>query len=172
MKVKVFSTIAAVLAAAACASTPEPAPEQTPAPTATPPASQPAAIQSAPIPGTIADFIETAGDRVFFDYDSFTLRADARRTLDRQAAWLQGYPNVQILVAGNADERGTREYNIALGARRANAVKDYLLLQGVEASRITTISYGKERPIDPRSNEEAWAQNRNSHTQILSGEVG
>ena len=92
-------------------------------------------------------------------------------TLSEQAAWLQSYSDVKVQIAGNCDERGTREYNLALGARRANAVKDYLVGLGVDPSRITTISYGKERPIDPRSNEEAWALNRNAHTVIVSGAV-
>jgi len=89
--------------------------------------------------------------------------------LSRQASWLNRYPNTRILIDGNADERGTREYNLALGARRASAARDYLVNLGVSPSRISTISYGKERPIDGRSNEEAWAKNRNAHTGIVSG---
>ncbi|OYW88213.1 MAG: peptidoglycan-associated lipoprotein, partial [Hyphomonas sp. 32-62-5] len=94
---------------------------------------------------------------------------DDQEILKRQAAWLNAYPNVRVLVAGNADERGTREYNLALGERRASAAKDYLVSLGVSASRIDTVSYGKERPIAAGSNEESWAMNRNSWTQIVSG---
>jgi peptidoglycan-associated lipoprotein len=108
---------------------------------------------------------------VFFDYDSFALSPQARTTLERQAAWLQRYPSVTVLIAGNCDERGTREYNFALGARRASAAKDYLVSLGVSASRLETVSYGKERPMDPRSSEEAFSVNRNSHTQIVRGAV-
>jgi peptidoglycan-associated lipoprotein len=116
------------------------------------------------------DFRVTAGERVFFDTDQHVLRADARATLEKQAAWLKTYPAVRILITGNADERGTREYNLALGARRAQAARDYLVSLGVAPSRINTVSYGKERPVDPRSNEAAWAINRNAHT-VLQGLV-
>src|SRR5690606_21219876 len=109
------------------------------------------------------------GDRVYFDFDSYSIRADAMPRLDAQAAWLLRYPQVQVRIEGNADERGTREYNFALGARRAEAVRTYLIQRGVPASRIDTISYGKERPIAEGSNEEAWARNRNAHTAIVSG---
>ncbi|MBX3484304.1 OmpA family protein [Phenylobacterium sp.] len=114
-----------------------------------------------------AAFAAEAGDRVFFAFDSYGLEGAARDTLQRQAAWLARYDG-PVLVAGSTDERGTREYNLALGARRAAAARDYLAAQGVPASRIETVSYGKEQPLDPASNEEAWAQNRNAHT-ILKG---
>ena len=126
---------------------------------------------SGPIPGSVQDFQVSVGDRVYFDTDQFSLRPDARTTLEKQAAWLAKYPNVRITVEGNCDERGTREYNLALGARRANAARDYLVNLGVSPSRVATVSYGKERPLDPRSNDAAWAQNRNSHTNIVSGAV-
>jgi len=119
-----------------------------------------------PVPGSQADLEEAAGHRVFFAYDQYTLTADAQATLARQAAWLKEYPETRILLAGNCDERGTREYNLALGARRAEAARSYLVSLGVDASRITTVSYGKERPIDPRSNEAAWSLNRNATTTI------
>ncbi|MEL6364822.1 MAG: peptidoglycan-associated lipoprotein Pal [Pseudomonadota bacterium] len=119
-------------------------------------------------PGSIEDFQQTATNRVFFAFDQYNLTATARDTLRQQAAWLNQYPEVAIEIAGNCDERGTREYNLALGARRANAAKDFLVGLGVDPSRITTISYGKDRPIDPRSTEEAWALNRNSTTTITS----
>ena len=112
------------------------------------------------------------GDRVFFDYDKYDVRADARPLLDAQASWLQRYPNVAVRIEGNADERGTREYNFALGARRASSVRDYLVSKGVSAGRIETVSYGKERPFDPGQNEDAWAKNRNGHTAIVGGARG
>ncbi len=125
-----------------------------------------------PTPGSIDDFTINVGDRVYFDLDSFTLDGQDRARLDRQAAWLQSYPSVRLLVAGNCDERGTREYNLALGEKRANAVKSYLVSMGIDPARIETVSYGKERPIDPRSTDEAWSLNRNSQSQITSGVGG
>ena len=120
------------------------------------------------VPGSQAHFEETAGHRVFFGYDQYTLTPQAQATLSRQAAWLKEYPEARILLAGNCDERGTREYNLALGARRAEAARAYLVSLGVDRSRITTVSYGKEKPIDPRSTEDAWSMNRNSTTTIQS----
>lgn len=159
-------TLAAVASLAACASRPEPTPTGPTAPT-TPPVTQP----SGPTPGSVEDFRVSVGDRVFFGYDRFDLSAEARSVLERQAAWLRQYPNVRILVAGNCDERGTREYNLALGARRAAAARDYLVSLGIAANRVETVSYGKERPLDARVNEEAWSVNRNAHTNIVSGAV-
>lgn len=121
-----------------------------------------------PTPGSQADLEQSAGHRVFFAFDQYTLTSQAQQTLARQAAWLQEYPEARILISGNCDERGTREYNLALGARRAEAARRYLTSLGVDGSRITTVSYGKERPLDPRSNEEAWALNRNATTTIQS----
>lgn len=117
-------------------------------------------------PGSRQDFVVNVGDRIYFETDSYEVRGDARPILDAQAAWLTRYPSVQVLIEGNADERGTREYNLALGARRASSVRDYLISRGVAASRIETVSYGKERPIDPGSDEQAWARNRNAHTEL------
>lgn len=110
------------------------------------------------------------GDIVFFGYDKYNLTPEAQATLRRQAMWLQQAENtgIRVLVAGNCDERGTREYNLALGARRADAAKAFLVGLGVDASRINTISYGKERPMDPASTPEAWAKNRNSLTTIVA----
>ncbi len=122
-------------------------------------------------PGTEQDFVVNTGDRVFFDLDSYEIKSSAYSRLDAQAAWLQRYPNVRIRIEGNADERGTREYNFALGARRAEAVRTYLVGRGIAAGRIDTISYGKERPIAEGSSEASWAQNRNAHTAIVSGAV-
>jgi peptidoglycan-associated lipoprotein len=99
-------------------------------------------------------------DRVFFDYDAHELRPDARETVDAWSRWLKAHPGATILIEGHADERGTREYNLALGARRANAVRDFLGTLGVEPGRIRTVSYGKERPAEAGSNEQAWARNR------------
>lgn len=124
-----------------------------------------------PVPGSLADFEQNAGDRVFFGLDRFDLDNASRETLRRQAAWLAQYPGTRILIAGNADERGTREYNLALGARRANSVRDFLVSQGVDASRISTVSYGKERPTCTQSTESCWAQNRNGITVVTSGAV-
>lgn len=158
--------LAAVASLAACASRPEPTPTGPTGPT-TPPVTQP----SGPTPGSVEDFRVSVGDRVFFGYDRFDLSAEARSVLERQAAWLRQYPNVRILVAGNCDERGTREYNLALGARRAAAARDYLVSLGIAANRVESVSYGKERPLDARANEEAWSVNRNAHTNIVSGAV-
>jgi len=120
-------------------------------------------------PGTIQDFIVNVGDRVFFDFDKSTLSAKAQETLNKQAAWLSRVTSATILIEGHCDERGTREYNLALGERRATAVKDYLISKGVAASRIKTISYGKERPAVLGSNEWAWSQNRRGVTTITGG---
>jgi peptidoglycan-associated lipoprotein len=121
------------------------------------------------LPGSFNDFVVTDGYRVYFDTDAHDVRADAQPILDAQAAWLRRYPSVNVRIEGNCDERGTREYNLALGARRANAVRDYLVSRGVEAARIATISFGKEQPLDAGSSEDAWQKNRNGHTAIVSG---
>ena len=120
-------------------------------------------------PGSEQDFVVNIGDRIYFDLDSIEVRPEAMPRLDAQAQWLLRYPQVTVRIEGNADERGTREYNLALGARRAEAVRSYLIGRGVPAARIDTISFGKERPIAEGSNEGAWAQNRNAHTAIVSG---
>lgn len=119
-----------------------------------------------PAPGTQADLVVNVGDRVFFGYDRYDLTPEARDTLEQQAAWLKQYPRISVVIEGHADERGTREYNLALGERRANAAKNYLVALGVSPSRLTTISYGKERPAVPGSNEAAWAQNRRAVTVV------
>jgi peptidoglycan-associated lipoprotein len=112
------------------------------------------------------------GDRVFFGFDQYSLDAEARQTLDRQAALLRRYGTVDIIVEGHTDERGTREYNLALGDRRANAVRDYLIALGISPDRIRTVSYGEERPAVLGSTEQAWAQNRRAVTVLGSGRVG
>ena len=117
-------------------------------------------------PGSVADFKQNVGDRVFFDFDSSSLREDGRQTLNRQAEWLKKYTNYPVTVAGHCDERGTREYNLALGERRANAARQYLVAQGVPAQRVRTTSYGKENPDPPGADEQAWAQNRRAVTEL------
>jgi len=117
-------------------------------------------------PGTEEDLVQSAGDRILFETDRNTLSAAATATLERQSQWLQQYPQVNVWVAGNCDERGTEEYNLALGQRRANADRDYLVAHGINRARIETISYGKSRPIDPGSTPQAWAQNRNAITSV------
>ncbi|ODT07491.1 MAG: peptidoglycan-associated lipoprotein [Mesorhizobium sp. SCN 65-20] len=119
-------------------------------------------------PGSSQDFTVNVGDRIFFDTDSSSIRADAQGILARQAQWLNQYRQYAIVVEGHADERGTREYNLALGARRAAATRDYLASQGVAASRIKTISYGKERPVAVCDDISCWSQNRRAVT-TLSG---
>lgn len=117
-------------------------------------------------PGSQEDLEVTVGDRVFFDYDSAVLSPLATQTLDRQAAWLQQYPDVSVTIEGHADERGTREYNLALGDRRANAVKNYLVALDLDPARVLTISYGEERPAEPGNDESAWAKNRRAVTVV------
>ena len=117
-------------------------------------------------PGSQEDLIVNVGDRVFFGYDSSDLDADAQELLQDQVAWLKQYPAVSVTVEGHCDERGTREYNLALGEKRAQAVKNYLLSLGVSSERVSTISYGKERPAVVGSNDNAWSQNRRSVTLV------
>jgi peptidoglycan-associated lipoprotein len=132
------------------------------------PADQTAAMAnaSAATPGSQQDFVVNVGDRVFFEVDSSELTQQATGTLERQAQWLRAYPQYQFTIEGHADERGTREYNIALGARRAQAVRDYLASRGVQAHRMRTISYGKERPVAVCNDISCWSQNRRSVTVI------
>ncbi|ATJ89928.1 peptidoglycan-associated lipoprotein Pal [Acetobacter tropicalis] len=121
---------------------------------------------SGPVPGSEADLVANVGDRVFFDLNKSGLTSDAQTTLQKQASWLAQYPQVNVEVAGNCDDRGTEEYNIALGQRRANAARDFLVAKGVDSSRISTISYGKDRPTAVGDDESAWAQNRNAITSV------
>jgi peptidoglycan-associated lipoprotein len=169
---------AATASLAACKSPPKPSyPTTTPPSTNTTPPSTPlpqntgpiGQQSTAPVPGSAQDFVVNVGDRVYFDTDSHDVRADAEPILSGQAGWLRRYPSVRVRIEGNADERGTREYNLALGARRANAVRDFLVAQGITSDRISTISFGKEQPVDAGSGEEAWQKNRNGHTAIVSG---
>lgn len=124
-----------------------------------------------PVAGSSEDFVVNVGDRVLFGFDRFDLSPEARTTIENQVTWLKSYPGIRINVEGHADERGTREYNLALGERRANSVRDYMIALGVAAARVTTISYGKERPVDPGSNDDAWANNRRAVT-VVDGPTG
>lgn len=125
-----------------------------------------AADGSAATPGSNAEFVQNVGDRVFFDYDSSVLSSESQAVLDRQAAWLAQYADVNIVVEGHCDERGTREYNLALGERRANSARSYLVSKGVDAKRVSTVSYGKERPAVVGSGEESYSKNRRSVTVL------
>lgn len=175
--IKLATVSAAVAALAACAPKPKVEPAVPVQPTQPTGPQYPTAPTGpviggnvgAAMPGSEQDFVVNVGDRVYFDLDSYSVRPEAQPRLDAQAAWLARYPQVTVRIEGNADERGTREYNLALGARRAEAVRTYLIQRGVPAGRIDTISFGKERPIAEGSNESAWAQNRNAHTAIVSG---
>ncbi|MEP1144929.1 MAG: peptidoglycan-associated lipoprotein Pal [Henriciella sp.] len=174
------ASIAVFIGVAACSSTPEPEPIIVDEPEEVVVIEEPEEVVvaetlpviSGPVRGSLDDFQVNVGDRVYFDLDQYRLSADAQNILKRQAAWLASYPNVNILVAGNCDERGTREYNLALGERRASVVKNYLVDLGVDPARVQTVSYGKERPIALGSNDGSWAQNRNGFTQLISGVVG
>ncbi len=158
MKFKVISTFAGLALLAACSSTPTASTSTgtggmtTPAPGAA--------------PGSEQDLVANVGDRVFFDLNQSTLNDDADTTLGRQSAWLSKYPNVNIMIAGNADERGSETYNLALGQRRANAARDYLVAQGVAASRLQTISYGKDCPVAAGNDDASYQQNRNAITSV------
>ena len=159
MNAKIIGALAAVALLAACSSN---TPETTAAATGT----GASASTGGPVPGSEEDLVANVGDRVFFAFDSSTLSTDAQGTLDRQAGWLGKYPQVSAQIAGNTDDRGTEEYNLALGQRRANAARDYLVARGVSSARLATISYGKDRPTALGDNEEAWAQNRNAITSV------
>jgi peptidoglycan-associated lipoprotein len=170
-RLALIALASATLAACASKKPPPPAPlPPAPAPAPyTPPPPAPPPVQVGILPGSAQDFVVNVGDRVYFDTDEYTVRSDAQPVLSNQAAWLARYPQVRIRIEGNADERGTREYNLALGARRANAVRDFLVARGVSAARIETLSYGKERPMAAGSDEAAWAQNRNAQSVITEG---
>ena len=162
MRFKLLTLFAAALLVAAC----ETAPEETAATDTSgaveAPAVQPtpAPAPTGPAPGSQEDLLLNVGDRIFFAFDLSDLNADSRATLEKLASWMNTYQNVTISIEGHCDERGTREYNLALGERRSDAARDYLVALGVDGGRLTTISYGKERPAVLGSNEDAWAQNR------------
>ncbi|HVB69490.1 MAG TPA: peptidoglycan-associated lipoprotein Pal [Acetobacteraceae bacterium] len=158
MNIKILGAFAAVALLAACANKP--------ATTGMASGAGAAAATSGPAPGSEQDLVANVGDRVFYAFNRSVLTSSDQATLDRQAGWLAKYPQVQVLVAGNCDDRGTEEYNLALGHRRANAAREYLAAKGVSPSRIKTISYGKDRPVALGDNEQAWAQNRNAITSV------
>ena len=167
MRTKLLSLFAASLLLAACETTPTTTAGSGGGGAATAAAAAPAtAPRTGPVPGSQQDLVVNVGDRVFFDLDKSDLKPDARRTLERQAAWLKQYGNVAVSIEGHCDERGTREYNLALGDRRAKAASNYLVSLGIAATRIKTISYGKERPAVLGSNEASWSQNRRSVTVV------
>lgn len=155
---KIGTALIAAALLAACSSTKE----EAPAPVAQP---QTSSIQ----PGSAEDFRVNVGDTVFFDVDQSSIRADGQAVLQKQAAWLKQYPQVRLMVEGHCDERGTREYNIALGDRRANAVREYLVSLGVDGARLLTKSYGKERPTCTESDDSCWQQNRRGYSVISAG---
>jgi len=160
MNLRSLTLLAAVLLVAACAE------DQTNKGAATSTGGAAPTTAAAVQPGSEQDLQQNVGDRVFFDYDKSDIKAEGRQVLQRQADWLKKYPNVTLTVEGHCDERGTREYNLALGERRANAVKKMLVALGVAANRVSTISYGKERPAVVGSTEAAWAQNRRGVTVV------
>jgi len=164
MRLKMISAMAAALLLAACAS--DEAANSGGANAGGSSSTNNGVTQGAVTPGTVEDFQQNVGDRVFFETDRYDLSADAQSQLQKQAAWLKQYPAVTVTVEGHCDERGTREYNLALGERRANAVANYLTALGVDAGRLSVISYGKERPQCTDSNEACWAQNRRGVTAI------
>ena len=169
-KLAIALAATSILALGACKKEPPeelpPPPQNVATPTPTP---GPVTPQGA-IPGTQAHFAQTmqGRDTIYFDTDKFDIDSEDQAALRQQAQYQQQYPNVRATVEGHCDERGTREYNIALGERRANAAKNYLVSLGVGADRVTTVSYGKERPVALGSNEQAWARNRRAVTIVLN----
>jgi peptidoglycan-associated lipoprotein len=160
MYARLIGILSALVLLAACSSTPE-----TP-PGGPQPPGAPGTGSRSVLPGSQQDLEASAGDRVFFAFDRSDITPESQQILAGQADWLRRYPNVTVTIEGHADERGTREYNLALGERRAQAVKNVLVAMGIPASRISTISYGKERPAVVGSSEEAYAQNRRAVTTV------
>src|SRR5438874_4494882 len=160
MRLRLIILAAALPLLAACSSNPEPAPGGPGGP------GDGGISRSRFGPGSQQDLASTAGDRVFFAYDQADISSEGQQTLQRQAQWLRRYPNVSVTIEGHCDERGTREYNLALGERRAQAVKNVLVASGIPAARISTISYGKERPEIPHSDDQSYAQNRRGVTTV------
>jgi peptidoglycan-associated lipoprotein len=150
-RLSLAATLTASLLLSACASSP------------------PDSLSGAAAPGSAQDFVSTVGDRVFFETDSTNLTPTATATLDRQAQWLQHYPHHTFIIEGHADERGTREYNFSLAARRAQSVQDYLVARGIAGSRFRVVSYGKERPVAVCNDISCWSQNRRGVTVLASG---
>ena len=166
-KIALAITVCSAIALSACSKKPPaelpPAPQSTSTP-APPPR------QAGPVPGSQEHFrqVMAGRDTILFDTDMFNIDAEDQAALREQAGYLSQYPNVRATVEGHADERGTREYNLALGERRANAAKNYLVSLGVPADRLSVVSYGKERPVDVGSNEQAWARNRRAVTVVMN----
>ena len=158
MKFKALGALAGLALLAACSSSPSTSNGAT--------AGTGAEGNAAAAPGSEQDLVANVGDRVFYDFNASTLSSDADATLGRQAAWLGKFPNVNVMVAGNADERGTETYNLALGQRRANAARDYLVAQGVSAARLQTTSYGKDCPVAAGNDDASYQQNRNAITSV------
>jgi peptidoglycan-associated lipoprotein len=159
MNIKILGALAALALLSACASKPADT-------TGTTGTAMTAPSAPSIVPGSQEDLVANVGDRVFYELNQSVLSDEAQATLTKQATWLGKYPNVTVQLAGNCDERGTEEYNLALGNRRAKAARDFLVAKGVSTARITTISYGKDRPVALGSNEQAWAQNRNAITSV------
>ncbi len=172
MRTKILSILATVALLSACETASESTSKSsgtgTIAKSSTPATSAPAVAKSIK-PGSQEDLVVNVGDRVFFGLDKFNISKEASATLDKQAVWLKANGGVIIRVEGHCDERGTREYNLALGERRANAVNDYLVAKGINPDRIVTISWGKEKPVANGSNESAWRQNRRGVTRVIGG---
>jgi peptidoglycan-associated lipoprotein len=173
-KLNHLALVATVLALSACSSTQTKqyewelvAPPNRPVLPQQVPPPPPPVIEEPSTGGTAEDFIATAGDRVFFDIDKSVLKPGSQDTLSRQVEWLNRYPNVTVRIEGNTDITGTPQHNMGLGWRRADAVKKYLMDHGIAASRISTVSYGQTRPIDPGKSAAAFAQNRNSTTVVI-----
>jgi len=163
MRFKIVSLIAVAGVVAACGTAPT---SETASTTGGGASGGAASAAPSIMPGSAEDLRVNIGDRVFFGFDRYNLTAEARYTLQQQAAWLIANSSSKITIEGHCDERGTREYNLALGERRASAVSDYLMTLGVPATRLSTLSYGKERPEDAASTETAWAKNRRSVTTV------
>ena len=157
-----------LLALADCSTKP-PAVSTAPSAPAVTPRVTPAPVTSSIVPGSAQDFRVNVGDTVHFALNHYEIEDGDKALLRRQAQWLNKYPSVRVTIEGHCDERGTREYNLALGARRASSVKEYLASEGVALGRIATISYGKERPICTDSDEACWSQNRRGVTSITAG---
>jgi peptidoglycan-associated lipoprotein len=162
MRLNIPGLVLAAFVIAACSSTAENSGDtgSSGAATTSSSSSQVATQPAGPKPGSQIDLEVNVGDRVFFDFDKSSLKPEARTTIERWAAWLKTYPQNKVIIEGHADERGTREYNLALGERRADSARDYLVSLGIDPNRVKIVSYGKERPAVPGSNERAWSQNR------------
>jgi peptidoglycan-associated lipoprotein len=159
MRLKVVTAVAAALLLAACSNKPAETGGTNTSGTSTAPTTT-ATVPQGPAAGSVEEFTQTIGDRVFFGFDRYDLTAEAQAQLQKVAAWLKTYPQYRFVIEGHTDDRGTREYNLALGERRATAAKNYLIALGIDANRMQTISYGKERPVCTESTESCWQLNR------------